>query len=154
MMEHHLQFVIHWFLSPASPAPLLVEIGTEELPPGDLEDALAQLKTAVPALLDEQRLTHGEIKILGTPRRLVVSIEDLAPAQPDREELVKGPPASRAFDSAGAPTKAAEGFARSKGVAVLRSGSSRILTAANMLSRSSSRKGIPPPKSWQSSSPN
>ena len=101
---------------PTSPAPLLVEIGTEELPHGDLEDALAQLQVAVSALLDEQRLTHGEVRILGTPRRLVVFIEDLAPAQPDREDLVKGPPASRAFDSAGAPTKAAEGFARSKGL--------------------------------------
>ncbi len=69
-------------------------------------------------MLDELRLSHGEVKILGTPRRLVVYIEDLAPGQPDREELVKGPPANRAFDSAGAPTRAAEGFARSKGVAV------------------------------------
>jgi glycyl-tRNA synthetase len=101
-----------------SQAPFILEVGTEELPPDDLEAALAQLKESVPAMLTEQRLTHGEIKILGTPRRLVVSIEDLAPAQPDLEDLVKGPPASRAFDSAGAPTKAAKGFARSKGVAV------------------------------------
>ncbi len=98
------------------PAPFILEVGTEELPPGDLEDALAQLKTAVPAMLDEQHLSHGELKIWGTPRRLVISIEDLAPSQPDREDLVKGPPASRAFDSASAPTKAAEGFARSKGL--------------------------------------
>jgi glycyl-tRNA synthetase len=97
-------------------APFILEIGTEELPSGDLEDALAQLKAAVPAMLEEQRLDHGVVQILGTPRRLVVSIDDLAPAQPDREDLVKGPPASRAFDSAGAPTKAAEGFARSKGL--------------------------------------
>jgi glycyl-tRNA synthetase len=101
---------------PDSPAPLLVEIGTEELPPGDLEDALAQLKTMIPAMLKEQRLDHGVIKVLGTPRRLVIAIDDLAPAQPDLEELVKGPPASRAFDSADVPTRAAEGFARSKGV--------------------------------------
>jgi glycyl-tRNA synthetase len=103
---------------PTSPAPLLFEIGTEELPTTDLEDALAQLEKSVPAMLEEQRLTHGEIKILGTPRRLVVSVAELAPRQPDLEELVKGPPASRAFDSAGTPTRAAEGFARSKGVEV------------------------------------
>lgn len=101
---------------PGAPAPLLVEIGTEELPHSDLEDALAQLKISVPAMLEEQHLSHGGIKILGTPRRLVISVEDLSPAQPDREDLVKGPPASRAFDSAGEPTKAAEGFARSKGL--------------------------------------
>jgi len=101
-----------------SSAPLLVEIGTEELPPGDLEDALAQLRDRVPVLLDELRLKHGEIKVLGTPRRLVVHVEDLAPNQEDIEELVKGPPANRAFDADGNPTKAAEGFARSKGVDV------------------------------------
>jgi glycyl-tRNA synthetase len=100
------------------PSAFILEVGTEELPSGDLEDALAQLKASVKAMLDELRLTHGEIKILGTPRRLVVSIEELASAQPDLEDLVKGPPASRAFDSAGTPTKAAEGFAHSKGVAV------------------------------------
>ncbi len=101
-----------------SSAPLLVEIGTEEMPHSDLEDALAQLKMSVPTMLDELRLEHGVIKILGTPRRLVIYVEDLAPNQEDIEELVKGPPANRAFDSDGKPTKAAEGFARSKGVDV------------------------------------
>jgi len=101
-----------------SPAPLLVEIGTEELPSSDLEDALGQLRERVPVLLDNLRLEHGDIKILGTPRRLIIYVQDVVPAQPDLEDAVKGPPANRAFDSAGAPTKAAEGFARSKGVAL------------------------------------
>ncbi|MBC8507844.1 MAG: glycine--tRNA ligase subunit beta [Anaerolineales bacterium] len=105
-------------LHPDSPAPLLIEIGTEELPPGDLEDALKQLKDRLPALLDELRLEHGEIKVMGTPRRLVIHVDDLAPQQDDLEELAKGPPAKRAFDADGVPTKAAEGFARSKGVDV------------------------------------
>jgi len=100
------------------PAPLLLEIGTEELPASDLDAALSQLYQAVPALLADLRLAHGEIRVLGTPRRLVVYVESLAPTQADIEEIVKGPPASRAFDSLGKPTKAAEGFARSKGVAV------------------------------------
>jgi len=101
-----------------TPRPLLVEIGTEELPSGDLEGALAQIKKNVPAFLSDLRLEHGEIAILGTPRRLVIHIQDLVSAQPDLEDVVKGPPASRAFDSSGEPTKAAEGFARSKNVAV------------------------------------
>ena len=42
----------------------------------------------------------------------------LGPRQPDLEELVKGPPAERAFDPDGTPTKAAQGFARGKGVDV------------------------------------
>jgi glycyl-tRNA synthetase len=55
---------------------------------------------------------------MGTPRRLVVFIRDVAARQTDLEQLVKGPPADRAFDSFGVPTKAGEGFARSKGVSV------------------------------------
>ncbi|NMB89723.1 MAG: glycine--tRNA ligase subunit beta, partial [Chloroflexi bacterium] len=43
---------------------------------------------------------------------------ELSPRQPDQESLVKGPPASRAYDAMGAPTKAAEGFARGKGLRV------------------------------------
>ena len=96
----------------------LLEIGTEELPPSDLNNALSQLQNAVPELLNELRLSHGEIKILGTPRRLVVTVKDLAARQPDLSQEVKGPPADRAFDDSGQPTRAAEGFARSKGVDV------------------------------------
>jgi glycyl-tRNA synthetase len=99
-------------------APFLLEIGTEELPTADLSSALEQLKNAVPTLLDELRLSHGEVSILGTPRRLVVSVADLATHQPDRMMEVKGPPADRAFDAEGNPTRAAEGFARSKGIDV------------------------------------
>ena len=102
----------------AATAPFLLEIGTEELPTGDLSYALAQLEKAVPALLDDLRLSHGEVSILGTPRRLVVSVQDLATRQPDQNLEVKGPPASRAFDADGKPTKAADGFARSKGIDV------------------------------------
>ena len=104
--------------APLAPAPFLLEIGTEELPAGDLDAVIEQLHSRVPALLDELRLSHGEINVVGTPRRLVVSVADLAERQPDQQQVVKGPPADRAFDSLGQPTKAAEGFARSKGVAV------------------------------------
>jgi len=102
----------------AAKAPFLLEIGTEELPTGDLASALAQLDKAIPALLDSLLLEHGEIQVLGTPRRLVVYVKDLATRQPDQNLEVKGPPASRAFDADGNPTKAAEGFARSKGIDV------------------------------------
>ncbi len=98
--------------------PFLLEIGTEEIPAGDLDSALEQLRQRVPAWLNELRLEHGTIKVLGTPRRLVVHIENLAPLQPDLEAVVKGPPANRAFGPGGEPTQAGEGFARSKGIAV------------------------------------
>jgi len=101
-----------------TPADFLLEIGTEELPVADLESALDQLRERVPRLLSELRLEHSEVRIMGTPRRLVVFVEDMAPRQPDQETMVKGPPASRAFNAVGEPTPAAEGFARSRAVRV------------------------------------
>lgn len=103
---------------PTAPTDLLLEIGTEELPAGDLDSALEQLNQRLPALLEDLRLAFGEIHVMGTPRRLVVHVKEVAPRQTDLEQLVKGPPAERAFDPSGAPTKAGEGFARSKGVSV------------------------------------
>ena len=101
-----------------APAPFLLEIGTEELPAADLDGALASLGEKVPALLNDLRLEHSSVRVLGTPRRLVVLVEDLAPRQPDRTSVVKGPPASRAFDAAGQPTPAAAGFAKGRGLDV------------------------------------
>ncbi|HSB66665.1 MAG TPA: glycine--tRNA ligase subunit beta [Anaerolineales bacterium] len=102
----------------SEPTDLLFEIGTEELPAGDLDVAIQQLQERLPALLEESRLAHGEISVSGTPRRLVMYVKEVAARQPDLEQLVKGPPAERAFDAFGAATKAGEGFARSKGVSV------------------------------------
>ena len=103
---------------PAGPVPFLFEIGSEELPAADFESAINQLRERVPAMLDDLRLTHGKITVQGTPRRLVAIVEDLAERQQDRTTIVKGPPASRAFDAMGVPTRAAEGFAQGKGLSV------------------------------------
>ena len=103
---------------PAAPADVLLEIGTEELPAGDLADALAQLNTLAPALFHDLRLDHQGVQVLGTPRRLVMYAKSVALRQREQESLVKGPPANRAFDADGKPTKAAEGFARGKGLDV------------------------------------
>ena len=103
---------------PSKPAPFIFEIGTEELPSGDVEDALAQLERSVPEMFEKLRLEHSGLRIIATPRRLVVSLEELADRQKDLEQLVKGPPEERAFDQDGKPTKAGEGFASSKGVSV------------------------------------
>lgn len=106
------------FSAPDKPAPFLLEIGTEEIPPSDLNNYLEQLQVQVPALLETLQLNHGAVMILGTPRRMVVYVECLEQQQSDREELVKGPPAARAFGPDGEPTKAAEGFARGKGLSM------------------------------------
>lgn len=104
------------FPVPASPLPFLLEIGVEELPASDVDVAQAQLAVRVPALLDELRLAYASVQVLTTPRRIVVAIEGLMPNQPDRETLVKGPPADKAFDKDGKPSQAAQGFARKNGV--------------------------------------
>ncbi|MCA9989083.1 MAG: glycine--tRNA ligase subunit alpha, partial [Anaerolineales bacterium] len=103
---------------PTTARDFVLEIGTEELPVTDLSDALEQLRKAVPAMLAELRLSFASVNVQGTPRRLAVMVKGLAPRQPDLESVVKGPPAERAFDADGNPTKAAEGFARGRGVAV------------------------------------
>jgi glycyl-tRNA synthetase len=100
------------------PGNLLFEIGTEELPASDLQDAINQLQEHLPQWLEELRLNYGTLKVFGTPRRLTVIVNDLADRQTDRETLVKGPPAQRAFDAQGNPTPAAIGFARSRGIEV------------------------------------
>jgi glycyl-tRNA synthetase len=100
------------------PASLLLEIGVEELPASDLDLALSHLRERVPAWLEELHLEHGEVRLAGTPRRLAILVDKLSPGQPDREDLVKGPPAERAFGPDGVPTPAAVGFARGKGVDV------------------------------------
>ncbi|MEJ5241879.1 MAG: glycine--tRNA ligase subunit beta [Anaerolineales bacterium] len=105
-------------INPSAEVPCALEIGTEELPPADVDAALAQLRQNIPAALDELRIPHGEVRVFGTPRRLSVYIEWLAPRQQDREEWVRGPLAEKAFDAAGQPTQAALGFARKMGVRV------------------------------------
>ncbi|MCU0519792.1 MAG: glycine--tRNA ligase subunit beta [Anaerolineae bacterium] len=99
-------------------AAFVFEIGTEELPASHLSGALAQLRELVPRELDALRLSHGDVRIWGTPRRLTVYVDALGVAQRDEERVVKGPPAAAAFAKDGQPTRAAEGFARSRGVAV------------------------------------
>jgi len=100
------------------PSSFVLEIGTEELPSNDVDSALVQLRERVPLWLAELALEHGPVRIHATPRRLAVFVESLAPEQPDREDLVKGPPADRAFDKDGNATPAGMGFAKSKGLDV------------------------------------
>ncbi|NJM97135.1 MAG: glycine--tRNA ligase subunit beta [Phormidesmis sp. RL_2_1] len=106
-------------------ATFLLEVGTEELPASFVSEALAQWQSKLPAALRDNFLLMGksdeqlaeQFAFYGTPRRLAVLISGLPVRQPDREEAAKGPPAKAAFKQ-GKPTKAAEGFAASKGVSV------------------------------------
>ncbi len=97
---------------------LLVEIGTEELPPADVRPALQQLEAGVRKALGGLRVDVGKITTYGTPRRLVVFCTDVATRQAPVVRTVKGPAAHVAYDRDGRPTQAAIGFARSQGVPV------------------------------------
>jgi len=99
-------------------ADLLFEIGAEEIPAGFVPPALSQLAHDLEKALDEARLGHGEVRAVGTPRRLAVWARDVAPRQADARSQALGPPVAQAFDAAGNPTPAALGFARSQGVEV------------------------------------
>ena len=95
---------------------LAFEIGTEEIPAFDLAGAVKQLTTMVPGLLDDAAIPHGAVKIFSSPRRLIVIAEEIPEATEEKNEVFKGPSAKIAFDAEGNPTKAAQGFARGKGV--------------------------------------
>ncbi len=97
---------------------LLIEIGTEELPPRALRRMRDALQVSLLGLLDENSLAHGESQAYATPRRLAVLVRDVPESQPDRDITRRGPALKAAFDDSGQPTKPAEGFARSCGVAV------------------------------------
>ncbi len=103
---------------PTEAADVLIELGVEEMPADDVAAALQQVGTAAPMLFNELRLSHAGLETYVTPRRIVVIARQVAPKQTDEAFIAKGPPAERAFDADGQPTRAAQGFARGKGVAI------------------------------------
>ena len=94
----------------------LFEIGCEEMPSAPLVNAVRQLGTLVERDLTEAGLAHGDVRVVSTPRRLAALVSDVATATEEVHEVKRGPAASIAFDAEGAPTKAAQGFARKCGV--------------------------------------
>ncbi len=97
---------------------LIFEIGTEEIPAGYIMPALHSIKEGLATRLADLQLTSQEIKCAATPRRLMVCVEGLLDRQPDKTEEVMGPPKKAAFDAQGQPTKAAIGFAKSRGASL------------------------------------
>ena len=97
---------------------LLVEIGTEELPPKALRTLSEAFAAELAAELDGAGLARGAPAPYATPRRLAVLVPGVPGTQPDRDVERRGPPLARAFDDNDEPTKAALGFARSVGVEV------------------------------------
>jgi glycyl-tRNA synthetase beta chain len=100
-------------------ADFLLEIGLEEVPARMIAGAEAELGKRVSELLTRERLLgpNGELTTYSTPRRLAVLVEDVLASQADTEEQLTGPSWKVAFKD-GAPTVAAEAFAKKAGVAV------------------------------------
>ena len=95
---------------------LLLEIGTEEIPAGYILPALEALAATLSKKLTQARIEHGRSQIYGSPRRLAVKIENVAPKQQSVKSEVIGPPAKIGFDENGKPTVAARKFAEKVGV--------------------------------------
>ncbi|WP_163468400.1 glycine--tRNA ligase subunit beta [Fusobacterium sp. IOR10] len=95
---------------------LLFEIGMEENPARFLVNALNSLKLNLEKKLKEKRIKYKEVKIYGTPRRLVVLVEDLLEKQEDLDVLNMGPAKRVAYDESGEISRAGMGFAKSQGV--------------------------------------
>ncbi|WP_393965479.1 glycine--tRNA ligase subunit beta [Exiguobacterium sp. S22-S28] len=95
---------------------LLLEIGLEEMPARFVLQSETQLKERVTTFLNEARITFDTIESFSTPRRLAVLVTGMSERQTDLEETLKGPAKRIAQDADGNWTKAAQGFARGKGL--------------------------------------
>lgn len=96
---------------------LLFEIGTEEIPAKFMPGVLKQLKELAAAKMQELRIPFEDITVYGTPRRMAFIAGGVAETQADVVVEAKGPSVKIAYVS-GAPSKAAQGFARGQGVDV------------------------------------
>jgi glycyl-tRNA synthetase beta chain len=99
----------------------LLEVGCEEIPARFITPVLSEMGVRFQKALIDNRLSADDppvIETFGTPRRLVLSAKALPDRQSDLDEELLGPRVEAAFDAEGKPTKACQGFARSKGVEV------------------------------------
>ena len=96
----------------------VLEIGMEELPARFIAPSMEQLQELAGKALRDSRIAYKEIKTYGTPRRIAILISDVAEGQESLIQEVKGPAVKVAFNAAGEPTRAAQGFAKSQGVKV------------------------------------
>src|SRR3989442_756719 len=98
---------------------LLFEVGCEEIPAGMLPKAEEELRTSIEKLLTAENLFGGvSVETFSAPRRLTAWVRGLLAKQADVEMEVTGPPKSVAYDSVGAPTRAAQSFAEKQRVHV------------------------------------
>lgn len=97
---------------------LLIELGTEELPPKALQTLSTSFAASIEAQLEESELAFTSAKTLNSPRRIAVLVTDLQTEQADKVVEKRGPAVSVAFGADGEPTKAALGWARGNGITI------------------------------------
>ncbi|MGJ8692915.1 MAG: glycine--tRNA ligase subunit beta [Thalassotalea sp.] len=97
---------------------LLIELGTEELPPTSLKLLATTFHEQIKTQLDGLSLSYSDIKWFASPRRLAVQVIDLIESQADKVVEKRGPAVNVAFDADGNASKAAQGWARSNGISV------------------------------------
>jgi glycyl-tRNA synthetase beta chain len=126
-----------------STADFLVELGTEELPPKALLALSDAFRDGIVSRIDAAGLKHGAVNAFATPRRLALRVKKLALAQPEQKIQRRGPPVSAAFDKTGAPTRAAQAFAQSCGVAIEQLGRETDPKGNECLSFTGVKAGLP-----------
>jgi len=97
---------------------LFLEIGAEEIPAAYIDPALQALSSNLTQKLDAARITHGDARTFGTPRRLAIEIKDVSARQTPLTTEITGPPERVGFDDQGKPTVAAVKFAEKVGISV------------------------------------
>ena len=97
---------------------VILEIGTEEIPAQYMENTLKDLNRLVQKHLEDARINYKEIKVYGTPRRLILFIFHINEKQEDIFQKIKGPAHSIAYNKDSLPQKPALMFAQSQEVNV------------------------------------
>ena len=97
---------------------VILEIGTEEIPSRFLPDILGVLEKTAREDFAGARIAFKSLSVFATPRRIALIIRDAEEKQSDLVSTFRGPAWNAAFDANGNPTRAAHGFAKSRGVTV------------------------------------
>ncbi|HEV7775259.1 MAG TPA: glycine--tRNA ligase subunit beta [Luteibacter sp.] len=99
---------------------LLIEIGTEELPPKALDELAAAFARGIVEGIEKRGIAAdlASAKAYASPRRLAVYLAHVAVAQPEQTVERRGPALNAGVDAEGLPSKALVGFAQSCGVGV------------------------------------
>ena len=97
---------------------LLIELGTEELPPKSLKKLSDSFTQNIHDELSKAGFEFDSIAPFAAPRRLAVVVHNCAATQPDAKVEKRGPAVTAAFDADGNPTRAAQGWAKGNGIEV------------------------------------